>query len=357
VASGRLLYSKNGRESRAPASLTKIMTALLSVETAGPDDVVTVSARAASAGGSSVWLAEGETHTVRDLLYALMLRSGNDAAVALAEHAGGTEDHFVLLMNRRAARIGASDTHFRNPHGLPARGHVTTAADLALIAREALLRPDFSAIVATRRYTMPWSGKPWDRALYNENRLLWLYPGADGVKTGWTTEAGRCLVASASRNGLRLAAVLLDAPQMWTDAAELLDWGFGAFRSVVLYPEGARVTRARLAGATERYVGLLAARDVAVALVPGEEDNVYAVPEAPPFVVAPVEEGAEAGVVRVVVNGQPLGGFPLRVAEPVPAGGIVGRFFRDIWVILRLTLERLLGFSGREPDVSTRPED
>lgn len=344
VSSGRVLYSKASHVKRPPASLTKIMTALLALETSDPAEAVEVSAAAASVEGSSIWLAEGEVQTMEDLLYGLLLRSGNDAAVAIAEHIAGSVDDFALLMNRRAEAAGALDTHFRNPHGLPSPGHLTTAADMALIAREALLRPDFRELVSTRRHVIPWPGQPTDRAVYNENRLLWLYPGADGVKTGWTEEAGRCLVASATRDGWQLVVVVLDAPEMWTDATELLDWGFSSFRSVVVFAEGATVSEARVAGVAERWVPLTASREVRVALLPGEEDELRAVPEPAPFVKAPASRGMAQGSLSLEVGGVPLAGVPLLLGEDVPVGGVVGRFLEDLWLLLRGALERLIGF-------------
>lgn len=343
VSSGRVLYAKNAHVQRPPASLTKVMTALLALEMGRPEEQVRVSEAAAAAGGSSIWLEAGETQTLADLIYGLMLRSGNDCAEAIAEHVAGSVDDFVLLMNRRAADLGAVDTHFRNPHGLPASGHVSTAADLALVSRQALLRPDFARIVATRRHVIPWLGQPWDRAVYNENRLLWLYPGADGVKTGWTNEAGRCLVASATRGGWQLVAVLLDAPEMWTDATQLLDWGFDSFRSMVLYAKGDVVTRARVAGAAERWVPLAAGEAVKVAVLPGEEDRVSLDVDPPDYVRSPLAKGTEVGTVRLVVDGVPFCPVPLLAAESVPPGGLIGRFIEDLWVLLLGTLRRLLG--------------
>jgi len=341
VSSARVLYAKNAREKRAPASLTKVMTALVCLEAGDLDDTVTVSRTAAAVGGSSIWLEEGETQRLEDLLYGLLLRSGNDAAEAVAEHVAGSVESFVLLMNRRAAEMGLADTTFRNPHGLPAPGHLTTAADLARIAHEALLRPDFRRVVSTRRHVMPWPGRPWDRVLYNENRLLWVYPGADGVKTGWTSEAGRCLIASATRGGWQLAVVLLDAPEMWTDAVRLLDWGFSSFRPVLIHPEGAPVTRVRLAGAAERWVDLVAGRAVKVALLPGELERVSLTPSAPVFVRSPLPEGAEVGSLWVSLDGAPLASFPLVTAQDVPGGGLVASFLQGLWALVVTALSRL----------------
>lgn len=346
VTSGRLLYAKNGASRRAPASLTKVVTGLLCLERGLLDDLVTVSPEAAATGGSSVWLEAGEVHTLRDLLYALLLRSGNDAAVAIAEHLGGTVEDFARLMNERARAAGATDTHFRNPHGLPQAGHETTAVDLARLARAALLRTDFRTVVSTRHYVMPWPGRPWDRALYNENRLLWLYPGADGVKTGWTSEAGRCFIGSATRDGWQLAAVVLDAPEMWTDATALLEWGFTSFRPVLLYPRGAEVSQTRVAGLVERWVALTAPDDIRVPLLPGEESGLLAVPDVPRCVVAPLEAGTVVGELEVWLEGWPAGRFPLVAAAEVTQGGVVGRFVQDLWALLVATLERMFGLEA-----------
>lgn len=342
VGSGRLLYAKNGSTPRAPASLTKVMTGLLCLEAGNLDEPVTISPQAAGTEGSSVWLEAGEVHTLRDLLHALLLRSGNDAAVAIAEHLGGSVEEFAFLMNQRAGVAGASETHFRNPHGLPASGHETTAVDLAYISREALLRADFREVVSTRHYVMPWPGQPWDRALYNENRLLWLYPGADGVKTGWTSEAGRCFIGSATRDGWQLAAVVLDAPEMWADTTALLDWGFTSFRPVLLYPQGAEVSRTRVAGVAERWVQLSAGRDIRVPLLPGEETGLLAVPDVPRCIGAPVVEGVPVGNLEVWLRGSPAGRFPLVATTAIPGGGVLGRFMQDLWLLLVRTLERML---------------
>lgn len=346
VSSGRVLYAKNGHVRRAPASLTKVATALVALEAGDLDSLVEVSAAAAGIGGSSIWLEAGEQQTLRDLLYGLMLRSGNDAAAAIAEHVGGTVDHFVYEMNRLAARVGAGDTHFRNPHGLPALGHYSSALDMALLAREGLLRSDFRELVSTRRYVMPWPGHPWDRAVYNENRLLWLYPGADGVKTGWTEEAGRCLIASATRDGWQLVAVVLHAPDMWADATELLDWGFSSFESRLVCRAGEEVAQVRVAGAAERWVPLATARDVRIALLAGGNEGFRVDPDVPPYVTSPVAEGETIGTLRVVVGGEALGNAPLVSLRPVAAGGLVGQFLQDVWVLLRNLFDRLLGAPG-----------
>ena len=178
------------------------MTVLLALEKVTPARVVTISENASKTDGSSIWLEAGERRTVEELLYGAMLNSGNDACVALAEAVAGSETEFAKLMTARARKLGASATKFVNANGLPAAGHLTTAHDLAFIARAALANPAFARIAETKVKNIPWPGKDWDRRLINHNKLLWRYEGADGVKTGYTIESGHCLVASADRKSV-----------------------------------------------------------------------------------------------------------------------------------------------------------
>ena len=234
--SGEVLYSRAARERRAPASLTKVMSAVIVLERAGPADQVVVSPRAPEAGGHSMGLRPGQRLSVADLLAALMIRSANDAAVALAEHVGRSVAGFAALMNAKARALGMADTHFENPHGLDAPEHYSTAYDLAILTRYAFQSPAFAELVRARQKVItvstPGSGKrrgrlvARQRVLRTHNRLLDAFEGADGVKTGFTGEAGRCLVASAQRGGRRLIAVLLNDLRRWDDAATLLEYGF-----------------------------------------------------------------------------------------------------------------------------------
>ncbi|MGC8839761.1 MAG: D-alanyl-D-alanine carboxypeptidase family protein, partial [Anaerolineae bacterium] len=221
-STGEVLWEKNAHQRRAVASTTKIMTALLTLERADLDGEVVVSPAASYTGGNMVGLAPGERLSVRDLLYGLLLNSGNDAATALAEHVAGSAEAFVDLMNARAQALGMADTHFVNPHGLDAEGHYSSAYDLWLLTREAMKNPVFRDIVATPVQTLG------PRTYVNLNLLLTAYPGADGVKTGTSDWAGECLVASATRRGHRLIAVVLHSPDRYGDARALLDWGFAA---------------------------------------------------------------------------------------------------------------------------------
>lgn len=239
--SGRVLYEKNAHEALPMASTTKIMTALVALENGSLTDTVTASRSAFGVPGTSIYLSEGEQLTLEEMLYGLMLQSGNDAAVAIAEHIGGSVEGFCRMMTARAEEIGCENTVFSTPHGLPAENHHTTAWDLALIAREALKNDTFRQIVMTRRASIPWAGHEYDRVLNNKNRLLSEYPGALGVKTGYTKAAGRCLVFAAERDGMRLIGAVMNAPDWFTDAEALLDEGFARWHNTVLYSPGETV--------------------------------------------------------------------------------------------------------------------
>ncbi|MBR7117694.1 MAG: D-alanyl-D-alanine carboxypeptidase [Clostridia bacterium] len=224
---GEFVYSKNIDERLPMASTTKIMTALIAIEAAEMTELVEIPAEACGIEGSSLYLEGGDILTVADLLYALLLQSANDAATALALKVGGDIATFSEMMNERAAVIGLSDTHFDNPHGLDSSKHYTTAHDLAMLAAEAMKNDSFREIVSTYKYSFNVSDKP--RTVVNHNKLLKKYEGVIGVKTGYTKKSGRCLVSCASRDGLELIAVTLDAPDDWRDHAKLFDLGFDRY--------------------------------------------------------------------------------------------------------------------------------
>jgi D-alanyl-D-alanine carboxypeptidase (penicillin-binding protein 5/6) len=224
---GRVLWGKRAHARRAPASTTKMMTALLAVEETHGDEHVVASVDSREMIGSSLMgIVPGMEVSVRDLLFGLMLPSGNDAAIELARLVGGSESAFVDRMNERADELRLANTHFANPHGLDEAGHYSSAYDLAMIAREAMANDEFREVVAAPYYAIPWA-QNWGMA--NGNSLLASYPGADGVKIGWTNSAGWTFVGSATRDGHRLIAVVLDTPDRDADAATLLDWGFSTY--------------------------------------------------------------------------------------------------------------------------------
>lgn len=238
--SGRILYQKEANEMRRIASITKIMTALLAIESGKMDDMVKVSDRAVRAEGSSIYLKAGEKIKLEDLVYGLMLRSGNDSAVAIAEHVGGSLEGFGFLMNKKAEEIGMKNTHFANPHGLDDHeDHYSTAYDMALLTRYAMNNETYQKIAGTKVHRAPNPNESWDRVWKNKNRLLTeLYEYCTGGKTGYTKRAKRTLVTTASKGSLSLIAVTLNGPDDWNDHINMYETAFRTYDSVEVMPEG-----------------------------------------------------------------------------------------------------------------------
>ena len=261
-----VVLEKNAHTRLPMASTTKIMTALVALELAAPDTVICVDGRAVGTEGSSVYLCEGEKLTLEQLLYALMLESANDAAVAIAIGVSGSEEAFVDAMNAKATSLGLSDTHFANPHGLDAEAHYTTAYELARIAQAALQNSLFKTIVSTRKTTIPHQDTDAVRLLVNHNKMLRQYEGCIGVKTGFTQKSGRCLVSAAERDGVTVIAVTIDSPDDWKDHTKLLDYGFAHYQRVELCPVDFRLCLP-VVGGKETYINAdTVASEVAVAL-------------------------------------------------------------------------------------------
>ncbi len=331
-STGKVLWESNSRQQLGMASTTKIMTAVVTLEHADPLEFVTVGKNAAGVEGSSICLEEGEQLTVEDLLYGLMLNSGNDAAVALAEHIGGTVEHFCDLMNQKAQEIGAVNTHFENPNGLPQDGHYTTAYDLGLIACYALKNPFFCKIVSTRETTIAWNGRDYGRKLSNHNKMLRLYEGCDGVKTGFTKSTGRALVTSATRNGMQVVAVTLNDPDDWRDHTDLLDRAFSEFRKETVLCRGETVTHAAVQGGKRETCSLMAEEELAL-ICPKEEQPDVQVKTTIFQADAPISRGMRLGEAQLYADGKMIGKTNLLAAESVSS---------DSWKRYRLTAEQLL---------------
>lgn len=299
----RVLYEKNCDKRALIASTTKIMTALIVCEQCNVLDRMQIPKEAVGIEGSSIYLQEGEVLTIQDLLYGLMLQSGNDAATALAIYCGGTVEGFVELMNDKAHRLGMTNTHFENPHGLDSPNHYSTASDMAKLAAYAMQNPIFSKTVGTKTVT---AGK---RQLRNHNKLLWRVDGADGVKTGFTKAAGRILVSSAQRQGRRLIAVTMNDPNDWVDHQKLLEHGFNSFTVRKIVDQGDCLGTAEVAGGVSGYVQLLAADDFSYALA--DDETVQIVLQGPGFVYAPAVEGQAAGFACVCLADAVVAKIPL----------------------------------------------
>lgn len=296
---GRVLYEKNADERSLIASTTKIMTALVVCERCNVLDRMRIPKEAVGIEGSSMYLKEGEVLTIQELLYGLMLHSGNDAAVALAIYCGGTVEGFAGLMNDKARQLGMENTHFENPNGLDSPGHYSTAKDMAVLAAYAMENPIFAQTVSTKTVTAG------NRSLRNHNKLLWQVEGADGVKTGFTKAAGRILVSSAVHQGRRLIAVTMNAPDDWNDHRSLLEEGFSRYCVTQIVKAGDCLGTVEIAGGEAGEASLIVAEDFSYALAAGESPRIV-LPH-PGFVYAPVVQGQTAGYAHICLEDETIG--------------------------------------------------
>ncbi len=296
---GRVLVEKNAHTKMPMASTTKIMTALLALENSKLDDQILIDERSIDIEGSSIYLKNKERISMKDLLYGLMLNSGNDSAVAIANHICEDEEEFVNLMNQRARSLNALNTHFTNPHGLSHDDHYSTAYDLALITREALKHEMFREIVGSKSYK---SNRKQDAYFVNKNMTLWEYPGGDGVKTGYTRAAGRCLVSTAQREGMRLIAVSLNAPDWFKDNYALLDYGFENYKPYTIYNRGQLMGKIQV-GDDAVDLNLVAEKDLIYPLNQEETQSVKV--SISPFkdIDLPIEKGQTLGKIETYLDG------------------------------------------------------
>ena len=304
--SEKVLWEKNAQSKSLIASTTKIMTALVVLENAELQDVVTVSAEAVGVEGSSMYLAAGEQLTVEDLLYGLMLLSGNDAAEALAYHISGSIEDFAALMNQKADILGLHNTRFANPHGLDSEDNYSNASDMARLAAYALNNEEFRNIVSSQSYSCG------TRRMTNHNKLLWDYEGAVGVKTGYTKKAGRILVGAAEQNGRRLITVTISAPDDWKDHKSMLDLGFSKYTQREVLTAGTPVAELAIMNGLNDSVSLVPEESISCFML--EDEKVEFEISIPPFVYAPLDAGARMGTIKVLVSGLEVGEVNL-VAE------------------------------------------
>ena len=309
AVTGRVLFAQKAEERSLIASTTKIMTALIVCEQCNVLDRMRIPKEAVGIEGSSMYLKEGEVLTIQELLYGLMLSSGNDAAVALAIYCGGTVEGFAELMNDKARILGLRNTHFENPHGLDSPEHYSTARDLAVLASYAMDNPIFYKTVSAKTVTVG------ERHLRNHNKLLWQMEDADGVKTGFTKAAGRILVSSATRDGRRIVAVTINDPNDWQDHCGLLEKGFSDFSVHQVVKQGDCVASLEVAGGMQGTVDIVAAENFYYSLAEDEHPQLM-LPGAG-FVYSPVTEGADAGFAYVLVQGKAVGKVPVVYGETV----------------------------------------
>lgn len=314
---GAVISEKNADERRAMASTTKIMTAILTIEAGDLDREFTVDSYAIMVEGTSMGLRQGDRVSRRDLLYGILLPSGNDAANAAAVSVGGSINSFVHMMNEKAARLGLENTHFVTPSGLDADGHYTTARDLAAIAAYAMKNETFREIVCCSSKKLEFGNPPYSRTLYNSNKMLANYEGAIGIKTGFTDNARRCLVSAAERNGVTLIAVTLNAPDDWNDHTKMLDYGFSRVKS---YPLETGCTAKTAVVGSGKTVGVFA-ESAEISLTAENRQKLERRVILPRMVYSGVKQGQRLGELQFLLNGKIVKTVPLLAEETVPVKG------------------------------------
>ena len=298
--SERYIFEKNKDEKRGIASTTKIVTAVTALEYGNLSDDVCTSKAAADIEGSSVWLEEGEVHTLENLLYALMLSSGNDASIAIAEHIGGSVESFASLMNQTARIAGVRNSNFKNPSGLDDEEHYSTASDLAKIMHYAEENPIFSKIIITQKHEIPWEGHPYNRVLENHNRLLTLYESCTGGKTGFTKKCGRCLVSSATQNGIHLIAVTLNAPDDWNDHIKMFEYGFSVLENKKITTQEEFAGNFIVKNGRKKQIMGIYESDFSIPFL--EKDLIVTTKNFSKNTTAPIKKGTVVGYTDVILN-------------------------------------------------------
>lgn len=318
ASTGQVLMDTAAHERLPMASTTKIMTALVALEHSDLEKPVKISEGAVGVEGSSVYLKAGEILTMEQLLSALLLESANDAAAAIAIEVAGDIESFADMMNETAARIGLTDTHFTNPHGLDNAEHYSSAYDLARLARYALQNPDFARIVSTYKTNIPLNGDEGIRVLINHNKMLKYYDGAIGVKTGYTKRCGRCLVSAATRDGVTMIAVTLSAPDDWRDHTAMLDYGFSLYECAALTQPGEiRCTLSCLGSETETVAA--SNHDTVSVILPRDHGEITHVVEANRYLCAPIQAGDTVGQIVFYCDSQEIARTPLYADEDAEA--------------------------------------
>ncbi|MBR5001258.1 MAG: D-alanyl-D-alanine carboxypeptidase [Firmicutes bacterium] len=340
VNTGTVLYEQNAHEELPPASVTKVMTMLLALESVergqfSLEDTATISERAASMGGSQMYMEPGEVHTVEELFQGASICSANDACVALAELTRGTEELFVEAMNQRAKELGMDHSHFVNTNGLPAEGHVSCAYDIALMSRELLKHPEprewFSTWQTDIEIGLP--GKEKSFTLTNTNKMIRTYHGANGIKTGYTQDAGYCLSSSATRGDLTLIAVIMGAESSkirFSEASRLLDYGFNTYDSKKVAEAGQLVGSITVKRGTPQVISAVTGEDISVLIPKGQGGNITSKPLLEETIQAPVTKGTVVGSLKVYQDDREIGSYPLYAESDSAKAGIRELVFR--WI-------------------------
>ncbi len=310
---GKILFEKNSSEKLPMASTTKIMTTLLCLESGGLDDSFVVDSEAIKVEGSSMGLTEGDVVTKRDLCYGMMLPSGNDAANATAVKLGGSIENFAKMMNERAEEIGMTRTCFVTPSGLEGDGHGASAYDMALLAREALRNSDFVEICSQKKAKVKFGNPPYERWLTNTNKLLDMYEGVKGVKTGFTDEAGRCLVSACERDGISLVCVTLNDKNDWQDHINMYDYGYAMLKPLELSSD--EIFAVPVAGGTENTVPVRAEGKLLIGDDGKTENKISSEIILPPFVYSNIQLGDKIGEIKYYYKDMYISSIPLKAMK------------------------------------------
>ena len=334
AATGKILYEKEAHKQLAPASVTKLMTLLVATDAVASGkvkltDTVTASANACSLGGSQIYLKPGETFTLEQMLYAIAVGSANDGCVAVAEHINGTHEAFVEQMNLKAQALGLKDTHFVNAYGLPAQGHYTSAFDLAIISRAALDYPLVRKLTSTKQYDLR-DGK---FKLFNTNKLLWWYQGADGFKTGWTNEAKYCLASTVERNGLRLISVVMGVPQVrghFAESMKIYNYGFAKYEFKEFAPVAQKLGVVKITKGMDAEVNALTEKSLGATVEKGKDKNLWVETKLNPTISAPIQKGQKLGEVLLYRDDQLQASVNLIADHDVAKAGLVEQMTRTV---------------------------
>ncbi|MHB1391977.1 MAG: D-alanyl-D-alanine carboxypeptidase family protein [Clostridia bacterium] len=347
---GKVLYEKNADEKRYPASTTKVMTGLLAVEQVKMDEVVTIGKNPPliERGSSQIYLITDEKLTMEQLLYALMLESANDAAVAIAEHISGTVPEFAKLMNSKAKELGAANTNFVNPNGLHNDDHYTTARDLAMIAKYAMTLDKFRSVVKEVNYTIPKTNKQEERNyITNSNKLIWKtydkfrYEYATGIKTGYTTKAKQCLVGGAKKGDMELISVVMGAEgqNIYTDTVALFEYGFANYQNVEILKKDQVVTSVSVKEGEEK-INLLAAENFSLVLSQAEREKVKTEIKTNDAIKEPIKKGEVLGAMLVNINGKEVKKIDLLSSVDIAAPKKLNSYWW-LWIIVAFLLYRI----------------
>jgi D-alanyl-D-alanine carboxypeptidase len=334
AATGKILYEKESHKELPPASVTKLMTLLVAADAVASGkvkltDKVTASENACKLGGSQIYLEPGETFTLEQMLIAIAVGSANDGCVAVAEHIDGTHEAFVEQMNRKAQELGLKNTHFVNAYGLPAEGHYTSAYDLAMIAKAALNYPLVRKLTSMKEYELR-DGK---FKLWNTNKLLWWYPGADGFKTGWTNEAKYCLASTVERNGLRLICVVMGVPQVrghFAESMKIYNYGFAKYEFKQFAPADQRQGVVKVRKGTVNEVSAMTERPLGATVEKGKDKNLWVETKLNPEINAPIQKGQKLGEILLYRNDELQARVNLVADRSVAQAGVVEQLTRTL---------------------------